>query len=454
MTTSTPVEPVETAQGSPWPRWGLIGAVVLMTLTVAVPLLTGWDVNARVDDNGPFPPLHGFFDAKVGIGTAPALLIALLALRYAAPLAATLTWRKLLLVSYLAGVAWLLALAFVDGPSGIDRVLGNPFEYLGTARDIDNIPVMLETYVDRIPFDSTDNWVTHVAGHPPGALLFFIGLVKVGLGGNFVAGIVVTLIAATTALAVMTALRVLGSESLARKAAPFLVFTPAAVFMAVSADAMFAAVAAWGLAALAVAATSVSPVRMAAWSLFAGLLLGYCVMLSYGLPLLGLLALTVLYLAKQWRPLPIAVLGALGVVGAFAAYGFYWWEAYPVLVDRYWDGVAGVRPQEYWFFGNIGALLFAAGPLIGAGVAYGISDRRRLVSVERVGLLLAGAAAVTLLIADFTRMSKSEVERIWLPFIPWLTISLALLPQAWRRWGLGVQLASALLVQHLLYTSW
>ncbi len=451
MSTSAPTEPVAHSR---WPRRGLFAAGLLMALTVAVPLLTGWDVGTRRDDEGPFPPLHGFFKATVGVGTVPAIVLALLAFRYAARLATALTWRHLMLASYVAGSAWLLALALVDGPSGIDRVLGNPYEYLETARAIDNIPVMLETYVERIPYAAQDNWVTHIAGHPPGALLFFIGLVRIGLGGDFAAGIVVTLIAASTALAVMTTLRALGSESLARLAAPFLVFTPAAVFMAVSADALFAAVAAWGLASLALAATSTSRVRMAAWSLLAGVLLGYCVMMSYGLPLLGILAITVLLLAKQWLPLPIAVLGALSVVGAFAAYGFYWWEAYPVLVDRYWDGVAAVRPQGYWIFGNIGALLFSAGPLIGAGVAYGISDRRRLLSAERVALFLAGAAALSILIADISRMSKSEVERIWLPFIPWLTLSLALLPGFWRRWGLGIQLAFALLVQHLLYTSW
>ena len=51
-------------------------------------------------------------------------------------------------------------------------------------------------------------------------------------------------------------------------------------------------------------------------------------------------------------------------------------------------------------------------------------------------------------------MSKAEVERIWLPFVPWLTLSLALLPGGWRRWGLGLQVLTALLVQHLLYTTW
>ena len=51
-------------------------------------------------------------------------------------------------------------------------------------------------------------------------------------------------------------------------------------------------------------------------------------------------------------------------------------------------------------------------------------------------------------------MSKAEVERIWLPFAPWLLLSVALLPERWRRWGLAGQLVVALLVQHLLNTRW
>ena len=67
--------------------------------------------------------------------------------------------------------------------------------------------------------------------------------------------------------------------------------------------------------------------------------------------------------------------------------------------------------------------------------------------------MLAGAAALTIAIADLSRMSKAEVERIWLPFVPWLTLSLALLPGGWRRWGLALQVLTALVVEHLLYTS-
>ena len=72
----------------------------------------------------------------------------------------------------------------------------------------------------------------------------------------------------------------------------------------------------------------------------------------------------------------------------------------------------------------------------------------------RVPLLLVGATVLVVAAADVSAMSKAEVERIWLPFVPWLTISFGLLPAAWRRWGLGAQVVAALVVQHLFYTVW
>ncbi|MBW1279610.1 hypothetical protein, partial [Escherichia coli] len=80
-----------------------------------------------------------------------AVVLALLAWRYAAGLAARLPWRALLLVSFVTGLAWMVSLALVDGEAGLTRVLGNPYEYLPTAREVDSVPVMLDEYVDRIP---------------------------------------------------------------------------------------------------------------------------------------------------------------------------------------------------------------------------------------------------------------------------------------------------------------
>jgi hypothetical protein len=194
---------------------------------------------------------------------------------------------------------------------------------------------------------------------------------------------------------------------------------------------------------------------VAGWGIAAGLLLGYCVMLSYGLPLLGLLAVAVLVLARSWRPLPWAVGAALAVVLAFAAFGFAWWEAYPVLVERYYDGIQSRRPYPYWVWANLGALVVSAGPFAGAAVAVAIRDARPVRELwSRPVALLTLAAASIVLIATVSGMSKAEVERIWLPFVPWLLLGTALLTDRWRRAGVGVQVGTALLVQHVLFTGW
>lgn len=429
---------------------GLGVALVVVAASFAVPPLVGWDVDARSDMTG-LPPTHGYLDAKLAPTSLVAGLIAVAGVWRGEALARSLSWRRLLLTSYLVGLGWLLALALVDGLSGLTRVMANPVEYLVTARQVSDVPAMLSSYVDRIPLSSAGNWPIHLAGHPPGAVLFHIALVRIGLGGDLAAALVVVMVAASVPLAAMTTLRVLGTEHLARLAAPFLVLSPSAVFLAVSADAVFAAFAAWGLAALALAATAPGRNRLVGWAVLAGLLLGWCVMSSYGLPLLGILAVSVLWLSRCWWPLPVATAAASGLVLAFAASGFSWWEAYPVLVDRYWDGIAATRPASYWLWGNLGALLVSGGPLLGAGLA---AAARRHRGEARTVAVLAGAAALALVVADLSLMSKAEVERIWLPFVPWLTLSLTLLPGGWRRWGLALQVSTALVVQHLVYTSW
>jgi hypothetical protein len=369
--------------------------------------------------------------------------------RYASDLAGRLPWRRLLAASYAGSLAWLLSLAFVDGRSGISRVLGNPYEYLGTARDVGSVPHLLDTYISRIPYAADDNWPTHVAGHPPATLLFFVGLVKLGLGGDFAAGMVVTVLAATTAVAVLVTLRALDAEEWARRAAPFLVLTPAAVFMAVSGDALIGAVVAWGLACLALATHRLW------WAVPAGLLLGTSVLMSYGMPLMGLVAVAVLVAARSWRPLPVAAVAALAVVLGFAALGFAWWDAYPVLEQRYADGIASDRPQAYWWYGDLACLAISAGPLLLSGVlAAGSTALSSARGSSRTVLLLVGAVTLVVAGADASGMSKAEVERIWLPFVPWLTLSFVLLPERWRRWGLGLQVLTALVVQHVFYTAW
>ncbi|WP_411558755.1 hypothetical protein [Plantibacter sp. MPB07] len=426
-------------------------AVLLIVLAICLPVWMELDVQVRS-----FPPLHAAWSPHVGWGTLPAIIIAALATASAFRLAGTIRWAALIAVVFGIGLVWLLSLALVDGPDGLGRILDHQYEYLRSARTITDIPAMLQEYVSRIPLDSVDNWPVHLAGHPPAAVLFFIGLVQLGLGSWLASGLVVIVLAASTPVAVLITLRRLGAESAARRAAPFLALGPVAIWQAVSADAMFGAVAAWGLCLLACAATASRSRTMVLWALCAGLLLGVCVMLSYGLPLLGILAIAILRLTRSWWPLPIATVAALAVVLGFAVNGFVWWQAYPVLVERYWAGIASRRPFSYWVWGNLAALAISAGPVVAASIAVVVRRMRRPFPAggTRVVVVLTAAAALVILLADLSMMSKAEVERIWVPFVPWLLIGTALLPDRVRRPALGLQLITALIVQHLLLTGW
>ena len=433
---------------APWV--GVAVAVALMALAMLLPWVLDQNVYVRS-----FPPLHAEWMPRVGPGTIAAVILAVVAIRYATDAAARAPWRWLLLGSFVVAGAWMVSLATVDGLDGIGVILDTQYEYLRTARDVTDFGATLREYIAHIPLDSVDNWPVHIAGHPPGALLFFVVLVQLGLGSGLAAGFVIIVIAATTPVAVLLTLRRLGAEKGARLAAPFLVMGPAAIWMAVSGDAMFGAFAAWGLCLLAFAATSPRMRGIAGWGIAAGLLLGYCVMLSYGLPLLGILSVAVLAIARTWKPLPWAFVAAVAVVLAFVAGGFVWWDAYPVLVERYWDGIATRRPITYWIWGNLAALAFSAGPLVGAAVAVAIRGAAPIRSVlSRPIVILALAASLTILAADLSGMSKAEVERIWLPFVPWLLVGTALLPERWRRPGFATQVVFALGVQHLLFTGW
>ena len=453
------------------PRAATAGVVVVALLVLAaftVPHLVDWEVHTRAPrstvDELLVPPLHGWFAPQwFGPGTLPALVLGLGGWWWGARWARVLPWRGLLLATYLLALGWCLSLALVDGPSGLSRVLGHPVEYLPTARAVDDVGLLLREYVDRISYDAAPrNWPTHVAGHPPLMLLFFVGLVQVGLGGDLAAGVVVTVIGASMPVAVLVALRALGVPDVARRLAVPLALSPVAVFVAVSADAVIGAVVAWGLACLALATRRAGPgPGRWGWSAAAGLLLGCSALMSYGMPLVGLVALAVIGAGCAWRGpvLPVAVGAALVPVLGFAAAGFAWWEAYPVLHDRYWEGIASIRPASYWLWGNLAALAVVTGPAVWGGLGVLVTRvrtlaRRRLPEPERVVVLLSGAMLLVVLAADASRMSKSEVERIWVPFVPWLTLTVALLPPRWRSPALLAQVVTALALQHLAYTSW
>jgi hypothetical protein len=170
--------------------------------------------------------------------------------------------------------------------------------------------------------------------------------------------------------------------------------------------------------------------------------------------------------SRRWLPLLVVIPAALAIVFAFAAAGFAWWEAFPVLRHRYADGIASQRPAAYWLWANLAALAVCAGPVIIGAVPAALArldvaavrGRRGLAQLRRSpdapATVLVGAAVAMIAVADLSLMSKAEVERIWLPFLPWLAISAAMVPPAWRRPALASQAVLALAVQHVLWTPW
>ena len=437
-----------------WPAIGVLIALALVALAMAIPPVFGWQINALG-----LAPLHSVWRPRFGPGTVPSVAIGLATLAWAPRLADRLTWPGLLATSVAAGTGWMVALATVDGRSGLGSILATPDEYLRTARRVTNVSSTLHHFISRIPATGAHPWSIHVAGHPPGALLFFVALTRIGLGSDLGAGLTIVVLASTIPAAVLITVRRLSGEGVARRLAALLVIGPSAVWLAVSADAVFSTVVAWALCCLAVAATTARlPVRLAA-SAVAGLLFGACILLSYGLPIVAVLALGVLVSARAVRPLIVAVvLAAVAVVVlVFAALGFSWWDAYPVLRTRYYAGIASRRPASYWVWGDLAALCISAGPVLGASVALALRRSRALRRGPGAGrpiVVMTLAAALCIVLADASLMSKAEVERIWLPFVPWLLLGAALLPERWRQRALGAQVLAALAIQSLLFTTW
>jgi len=412
----------------------------------AFALGVGWAFDLRLAGSPDFPdapatfgewPILGEWKPHIGPGTPVAVVLAIAAVTWGPALAARLRWRAALGSAYAFSVAWTFALATVDGwDQGVAGRLTTRDEYLSAVPGITDIPAMLRSFTDRILDFQPDSWITHVAGHPPGPTLVFVWLDRVGLGGTWSA-IGCVLVGALVAVAVPVTLRVLGDPAMARAALPFVALFPGAVWLGVSADGLFAGVTATGVALLAIGA------RRPAAAVAGGVLLGFGVFLSYGLVLMSSIALAVALATRSWRTLGLGVAGALSVTAAFALSGFWWLDGYGLVVERYYQGIANDRPYAYWVWANLACLVVVVGP---AAVA-GLRRFRELSQVVRA----AGLAVVT---ATVSGLSKSEVERIWLPFAVWLVAAAALLPARSHRWWLAGQAATALLVNHVLLTNW
>jgi methylthioxylose transferase len=410
-------------------------AIAIEAALVAVAVVVGALLNHRhVPIHADAAPLYAVWLPHLGPGTPAAPAVAVAVVRYGPGLAHRLPWHRLAFAGYATALAWTVSLALVDGWSrGIAGRLTPQAEYLHDVPKVHGIGAMLAGFTGHILDFRPGSWATHVAGHPPGAFLVFVVLDRIGLPGGVPAALLCILVGATAPVSVAWALRALGAEDAARAALPFLVLFPGAVWVGASADGFFTGVVAAGLALLACGR-----------GLLGGLLLGFALYLSYGLVLVGVLALAVLWLRRRAATVATAGIGVASVVAAFTAAGFWWPTGYHLVVLRYYQGWAAGRPYGYWVWADLAALLLCAGPVVGPAL---------LAVRTRVAVLPLGALAA-ILAADLSGLSKAEVERIWLPYAIWLLVATAWLPARRRTAWLAAQALTALAVNHLLLTPW
>lgn len=389
------------------------------------------------------PPLTGLREWRIGVRVLPAIAVAITIVIAGPRLATTLSWRSLLLVGALSSAAWAVALAIVDGWSGLTQPLIEGGQYLRTVSRVGSPFNFLDHFTQRI-----ESYNTHTQGHPPGMVLVLWALDRIGLGGARWNAVLVIGGGAASIPAALVTLREVAGEAAARAAAPFLALAPAAIWWS-SGDALFAGVAAWAVA-LVVLATGCTGKRSDALALGGGLLFAATAFLSYGLVLLAIVPVVVAQQRRRMRPLLMAVLGGLAMMFAFLVAGFSWFDGLGATRRQYLAGVASRRPYVYFLVANLAAFALALGPATAVALA-----RLR----GRTTWILVGGGLAAITVANLSGMSKGEVERIWLPFAPWILIACATLGlragrvRATTGW-LGLQAATALVLETAIRSKW
>lgn len=382
------------------------------------------------------PPLHATRRALTG-GVVPALVVGL-ALAYFIPgWFDRLAWRPLLAATFAGATGWAVLLALSDGWRELAAPIASRYDYLAAVPGVGTDPIgWLDRFTELVP-----TLPTHPSAHPPLPVLLVWGLDRIGLGGSGWAAAACIVVGASSVVAVLITMRVLGGEDLARRAAPFLVLAPFALTVATSFDALFAGIAAWAIATLALALDR----RSIMIGFAAGVLLGSVLYLNYGLIVVGVLALAVAVLRWDPRIMVATLLGGLVVVILFTAAGFWWFDGVAATHAVWSASHGGNRPYGYTMLGNLAVFAVLVGPATGA--AAGWVHQRALVA-------LGGATLIAVLALDVAGVTRGEVERIWLPFAPWAVAMTAALPTRWVRPALLAQVLVAVAVQLTLRLSW
>lgn len=371
-----------------------------------------------------------------------------------------LGWRRLMVVAWITTVAWSVALSASTGWAGLTRSVRSHYDYAAALPVVRRVGLgpFVSTYVARL-----GSAPTHVKSHPPGMLVLLRGLEVLGLHGTGWAAAALIAVTATVPVGVAVAVRRLGAGAAARAVLPFLVCGPWTLLVATVADGVFAAAVVWGIALLAAATSAGDRRNAAALAAVSGALLAGSLYLSYGLvPLVAALTGAVVLSTRRYHLVAPMLAGATAVVAAWTLAGFDWIDGFRAARALYHAGAAAHRPYSYFVVANVAVFAVMLGPAViaawahrpapGSGAEPRVSSPDPFVSPLR---WLAGAALVAVAIADLSGLSKGEVERIWLPFVPFAMLVVVRLASSRRAasW-IAAQAAVAIALQTLLVWPW
>ncbi len=357
--------------------------------------------------------------------------------------------RWVVVAASLGTGAFATSLALTDGRDGVLYGAADRAEYLANVASAPPAAEFVRTFVARI-----DDYTVHARGHPPGFVLMLKVLDSVGLDGQWPAAMLSVVATMAVATAVLVTVWATVDAGWARRVAPMVVVAPYALWMVTSADAVFAAVGAWGVAAGAVGLRATGWRAVAAGAA-SGLLLGGLAFLTYG-AVTFLLVPAAIAVGGRGRRRPgvaataiSATVGAGAVVLGFAAAGFSWFAGAAATRIEYWEGTAQFRTWTYFGVANLAVALIALGPASLAGLQH-LRDRR--VWAIAVGGVLG------LLASHASQYTRGEVERIWLLFYPWIAVAAGALivgaARARTAFWIGVQATAAILLQASLVSKW
>ena len=176
------------------------------------------------------------------------------------------------------------------------------------------------------------------------------------------------------AVAALVALRNVAGEQIARRAAPFVVIAPAAIWHT-NADTLYAGVALCAVA-FVVIATSSSGRRGDALAIAGGTLFGGALLLTYGVAALALPMVVLAVARHRLRILVVAGTATAATLALPALWGFSWVAGLQATKQQYDVNLATVRPYWYFVVANLAVFSLALGPAVIVGLAW-LRDRRR-----------------------------------------------------------------------------